>query len=227
MARWRWLSLGTIGTAIGVVGFGAAAAYVVSVSLAPGGQSAPPVSAPRSPAAAANDARAAYQRGDYARALQLWSRAAENGDGAAQAGLGDLYRLGLGVAQDLALAVHWYGRAAGQNLPEAQYQLGLLVTEGAGGARLNTDEGLYWIKNAALRGQVEAQFRVGQAHEAGKFGALRVDLVEAAAWYGLAAGNGHPAAAAAAANAKAALSERQLISYEQRERELREAQVRR
>ena len=119
--------------------------------------------------------------------------------------------------------MYWYGRAAGQNLAEAQYQLGLLVTEGAGGARLNTDEGLYWIKTAALRGQVDAQFHVAQAHETGNLGAPRVDLVEAAAWYGLAAGNGHTTAGAAAASAKARLSERQLVSVEQREHELREA----
>lgn len=220
----RWLTLSAAGTAIGIVVLGAAIWYVVSVATAPLPPSA--TSTTRSPAAAANDARAAYQRQDYDTALRLWSRAAENGDRVAQAGLGEMYRLGRGVPQDLARAVEWYGRAAGQNLPEAQYQLGLLVTEGTGGARLNTDEGLYWIKNAALRGLLDAQMHVAKAHETGKLGALRVDPIEAAAWYGLAAGNGQADALAAATRLKTGMTERQLISVEQRERELREAQVR-
>ena len=214
----RWLTPGLIGTVIGALGLGAAAVYVVGVVTSP---PRPAATAPR-----ANDARQAYARADYESALRLWTRAAEAGDGAAQMGLGDMYRLGRGVPQNLGQAVQWYGKAAGQNLPEAQYQLGLLVTEGGGGARLNTDEGLYWIKNAALRGVLEAQFHVAKAHETGQRGAPRVDPVEATAWYGLAAGNGHPEAAAAAERLRATLTAQQTTFAGQRERELREAQVR-
>lgn len=218
----RWLTPGLIGTVLGTAGLGAATVYVVSVATSP----TRPAATASSPRASANDARAAYQRADYESALRLWTRAAENGDRAAQAGLAEMYRLGRGVPQDLAQAVHWYGKAAGQNLPEAQYQLGLLVTEGGGGARLNTDEGLYWIKNAAVRGVVDAQFHVAKAHETGRLGAPRVDLVEAAAWYGFAATNGHPEAAAAAARVQAALTAQQNTFVEQRERELRNLQIR-
>lgn len=216
----RWLTPGLIGTAVGALGLGVAAVYVVSVATSP----TRPMATVARPAA--NDARAAYERADYESALRLWTRAAEAGDGAAQAGLGEMYRLGRGVPKDLGQAVFWYGKAAGHNHAEAQYQLGLLVTEGTGGARLNADEGLYWIKNAALRGVVAAQFHVAQAHETGQRGAPRIDPVEAAAWYGFAAGNGHAEGAANAARVRAGLTAQQGTVAAQRERELREAQVR-
>ncbi len=75
----RWLTPGLIGTVIGALGLGAAAVYVVSVATSP---TRPAATAVRP---AANDARAAYERGDYESALRLWTRAAEAGDGAAQA----------------------------------------------------------------------------------------------------------------------------------------------
>ena len=113
----------------------------------------------------------------------------------------------------------WYGKAAGHKVAEAQFQLGRMVTEGKG-TRLNTDEGLYWIKNAALKGHVEAQFAVAMAHDLRRNGALRIDPVEAAAWYGLAAANRHPEAAAAKSRLLATLSEQQRVFVGQREREL-------
>ena len=50
----------------------------------------------------------AWARGDYPTALRLWRFQAQKGDAAAQIGLGDMCREGLGVLQDYAEAATWY-----------------------------------------------------------------------------------------------------------------------
>jgi hypothetical protein len=57
---------------------------------------------------------AAYDRGDYATALEEWLPIAEQGDGRAQLYLGTMFDIGLGVPQDYAEAVKWYRLAAEQ-----------------------------------------------------------------------------------------------------------------
>jgi len=54
----------------------------------------------------------AYQRADYATALQEWRPLAEKGDANAQYNLGLLYNQGLGVQQDFKAAADWYRKAA-------------------------------------------------------------------------------------------------------------------
>ena len=56
------------------------------------------------------DAQAAYDRGKYALAIELWQPLAEQGNPAAQAGLGGLYLGGYGVARDEAVAMAWFAR---------------------------------------------------------------------------------------------------------------------
>ena len=53
------------------------------------------------------EAKAAYERGDYATAAPLMREAAEQGDAFAQFALGFMYDHGRGVAQDDAEAVKW------------------------------------------------------------------------------------------------------------------------
>src|SRR4051812_39033386 len=70
------------------------------------------------------DARAAYESGDYGAAMRIFRPMAENGDAVAQYYLGDLYDKGRGVPQDYAEATKWYRRSAEQGLPLAQHLLG-------------------------------------------------------------------------------------------------------
>ena len=61
------------------------------------------------------DARDAYDSGDYAMALRLLRPlAAEQGNAKAQTALGILYQNGRGVPQDYAEGVKWYRLAAEQ-----------------------------------------------------------------------------------------------------------------
>ena len=58
-----------------------------------------------------DEGMAAYERGDYATALEEWLPLAEQGNVAAQSNLGVMYTNGHGVPQNYAEAAKWY-RAA-------------------------------------------------------------------------------------------------------------------
>ena len=66
------------------------------------------------------DGQIAYDRGDYATALQLWRPLAEKGHVEAQHSLGAMYRDGLGVPQDYGAAHMWFTLAIAQGFEEAQ-----------------------------------------------------------------------------------------------------------
>ena len=71
------------------------------------------------------DGEAAWNRGDYATALQVLRPLAEQGVAPAQAILGVMYDNGQGVPRDDATAVAWFRKAADQGLAHAEYDLGL------------------------------------------------------------------------------------------------------
>jgi uncharacterized protein len=83
-------------------------------------------------AAPIDDGQAAYDRGDYAAAIQLLSPLAEGGDARAQYMLGLAYDHGNGVPQDYAIAASWYRKAAVQGAPDARANLGALYARGQG-----------------------------------------------------------------------------------------------
>src|SRR6266581_8015528 len=72
------------------------------------------------------DAQAAYDRGKYAVALDLWQPLAEQGDPDAQTGLGNMYLGGYGVARDEAAAMAWFAKAAEQGHANGQFSLASL-----------------------------------------------------------------------------------------------------
>jgi len=90
--------------------------------------------------------RAAYEKGDYARAMSEWQSAADRGDADAEFGLGSLYELGAGdLKQDYKRADYWYQKAAAQDYAEADYRLALIWA--AGGENFPTDiaEAYKWV----------------------------------------------------------------------------------
>jgi TPR repeat protein len=74
----------------------------------------------------------AYNSGDYAKALKIWLPLAQAEDAPAQAGIGFMYRRGLGVAIDNQKAAYWLRKAAEHGQPEGQMMLGSLYFYGAG-----------------------------------------------------------------------------------------------
>ena len=94
--------------------------------------------------------RAAYEEGDYARAMSDWQSAADRGEADAQFGLGSLYELGSGdLKQDYHRADYWYQRAAAQNYVGARYRLALIWATGGDDFPADLAEAYKWVILAA------------------------------------------------------------------------------
>jgi TPR repeat protein len=66
------------------------------------------------------DGMAAYNRGDYVPAIQVFRAMAAQGNAKAQSLLGVMYRRGQGVAPNSARAFVWFSRAAARGDAEAR-----------------------------------------------------------------------------------------------------------
>jgi hypothetical protein len=140
-------------------------------------------------AGSAEDARDAFDRGDYATALRLWRDLAAQGNAQAQYFLGSMYGTGRGATKDDAEAARWIRQAAKQGLAPAQYELGLMYRDGVGVAK-DDAEMMRWYRKAADQGFAEAQHNLGVRYERG-MGVARDDA-EAATWYRKAAEQDRP-----------------------------------
>ena len=135
------------------------------------------------------DGIAAYDGGDYQRALEILRPIAVRGDAVAQSYLGTMHEQGNGVEQDAAKAFHWFEMAAQQAEPFADYRLGMHY---ASGEVVEQDLGkaIVHFTRAAENGKFrDAQFNLGLIHEDGR-GTPR-DLEAAKKWYMLAADQGN------------------------------------
>ena len=134
----------------------------------------------------------AWSRGDYARAVAQWEKEAARGNADAQYNLGQAYRLGRGVAQDMAKAQQLYATAAAAGHPLAADNYGLLLFQQGQRA-----EAMPYISAAASRGDPRAQYLLGIAHFNGDL--MEKDWVRAYALVTLANGQSLPQATQAIA----------------------------
>ena len=109
------------------------------------------------------------------------------GDKNAQFKLGNIYRYGKGIRQELSKAIIWYEKSAKQGHIDAQYNLGLLYDEGNGIPK-NHLVAHKWYEQAAKKGSIKAQFRLGKLYENGR-GVIK-DENSAYIWYEKAAKQG-------------------------------------
>lgn len=91
---------------------------------------------------------AAYQKDDFATALEKWRPLAEQGSSAAQLFLGFMHANGQGLPNDPAQAVYWYSEAAERDNTVAQVRLAVMYRDGAGVAA-DRSRALFWSKMAA------------------------------------------------------------------------------
>jgi len=136
------------------------------------------------PAASLEDAVAAYRKGDYANALQIYRPLAEQGLAVAQFNVGLMYDMGQGVLHNYSEAVKWYRRAADQGRPDAQYQLGHLHYK-----REQYAEAAKWFRLAADQGRADAQSNLGAMYAEAE--GVPQDFVQALKWFILAAAQNH------------------------------------
>ena len=102
------------------------------------------------------EGKAAFDKGDYEEALEIFRPLAESEDINAQYSLGILYRNGWGVAQDDHEAARWLRLAAHQGHMEAQYSLGYMYEHGQGITK-DMIEAKRWYRMAANQGNTDAQ----------------------------------------------------------------------
>ncbi len=129
------------------------------------------------------DGVAAYQSGDYGKAVEVWRALAEQGVPVAQYRLGEMYAEGKGVAQSDSTAMQWFQRAADHGVANAQYDVGASYAAGLGVAR-NDAEAAKWFRRAAEQGMAFAQLNLGLMYAAGR--GVPQNNVEAMTWLQLA-----------------------------------------
>lgn len=127
---------------------------------------------------------AAYQHGDYPKALAIFLKLASQGNPVAQFNLGVMYKNGQGVPQDAGEAEKWYRLAAEQGYAPAQNNLGTIYEEGQGVPQ-DAREAVKWYSLAAEQGVAVAQNNLGVMYDNGQ--GVPKDDREAAKWYRLAA----------------------------------------
>ena len=106
----------------------------------------------------------AWGRGDYQTAIKEWRGPADKGDADAQFNLGQAYKLGRGVPQDLVEAEKWYKKAADQGHLQASDNYGLVLFQSN-----RRPEALPYLRASAERGEPRAQYVLGTGHFNGDF----------------------------------------------------------
>lgn len=136
--------------------------------------------------AALKSGGAAYQTGNYGKALEAFLVAARGGNAVAQYLVASMYAEGLGTTQSKPLALRWYRLAADQGDQEAQVALAelLLSVDSSDPAEI-----VRLLEAAATQGHGGALNRLGTMHLAGT--RVPTDLRKASQWFlrGARAGN--------------------------------------
>jgi serine/threonine-protein kinase len=127
---------------------------------------------------------AAWRKGDRARGLDLFRKAAELGDVTSMKKLGAIYGDGDGVAADAAEAAKWVHKAADAGDLSSIDLFGQMLANGTGVPK-NESLAVAWYKRAADGGYAAAQYDLGTMYEDGR--GVAVDLKVAMGWYRLAA----------------------------------------
>jgi len=100
-----------------------------------------------------------FNANQYAKAVEWYRIAAEQGYADAQGNLGDMYESGRGVTKDDAEAARWYRKAAEQGNARAQCILGYKYENGLGVPQ-DYAEAVRWYRKAADQGDANAQYNL-------------------------------------------------------------------
>ncbi len=134
------------------------------------------------------DGRAAYQAGDYEKALEILRPLAELGESEAQVTLGIMYDYGQGVERDPKTAMKWYILAAEQGIPVVQHDVGVKYFQGTG-VEQDYLEAARWWELSANAGLADSQFNLGLLYYRGL--GLEQDYEKAATLFTQASEQGH------------------------------------
>lgn len=130
---------------------------------------------------------------NFDQAFHWTERAALAGDLDSQLVMADWYFDGDRVGRDILTALKWYGRAAAQDSPYAQYSLGLIYLKGDPVVPQDYEQAYQWLQKAAWQGYAAAQYTLGELYYTGK--GVVANNVLAYAWWTLANDFKNPAVA--------------------------------
>lgn len=144
----------------------------------------------------------AWQKGDHAGAVAVWTPLAARGDADAAFNLGQAYRLGKGVTIDLGRAYQYLEQAARGGHVDAAATLGILMFQNG-----NRTGAMRWIKLAANNGEPRSLLLYGVALYNGD--GIAADPVSAYAYVSRAAAQGLAGAKETLADMDAAMTREQ------------------
>ena len=126
------------------------------------------------------DANAAYQAGDFEKAMSIAKPLAIEGNADAQYLTGLMYWRGRAVNRDDGAAAEWFAKAVSQNHKEATNDLGAMYRDGEG---VGKDErrAFELFERAAENGSSAGQFNAGKAYQHGL--GTRKNNIRARYWY--------------------------------------------
>ena len=130
----------------------------------------------------------AFNRRDYAEALQWYRKSADQGDPRGQIVVGQFFSYGWGMPRNDTQALIWYRKAADQGDAEGADSVGRLYHTGSGVPRDN-QEAMKWFRKAADQGYAPSQAAVCSMYVAGE--GVQADFEEGVAWCKKAAGQGN------------------------------------
>ena len=159
---------------------------------------------------------------DYQQAFKLLYLAAQNGKSTpeSQKLLAQAFIIGDPVPKNYPEAIKWYELAAAKGDRDAQNELAFLYFVGRG-VEQDFRKAYDLFRQAALNGLALAQYNLGIMLYTGN-GVPQADLVEAYAWFNLAASAGNAAAASARQSLESALTTSQLAAAQEKSRVLYE-----
>ena len=126
---------------------------------------------------------------DETRAMSTLRQKAEQGDAWGQDLLGIFYYYGSqGVKPDYAEAAKWFHLAAQQGHADAQFNIGVMYSNGQG-VKQDYFEAVKWYRKAAAQGHADAQFNLGVAYTNGN--GVEKSYALAKDWFRTACNNGN------------------------------------
>ena len=138
-----------------------------------------------------DDGSAAYDKGNYTTALEVWKPLAAHGNNVAQFLVGWLYESGKGVGRNDAEALRWYSMSAEKGNHDAEAKVGEYYESGYAGQTSYSDA-LKWFQKSADQGNAVAEFHLGAMYQDGK--GVTKDNAEAFKWFEKSADQGNSTA---------------------------------
>ena len=154
---------------------------------------------PTNPRIASQLARALEKNGDYQRAVELNEAAIAVGYIGAYHNLGNLYRKGAGVPQDLDRALELFLYAAERGHPEDSYNVGNIYLSGTETMEPDFAQARLWFERAAEQDYPSSFDRLGLMYLNGQ--GVEVDVARANTYFERGAAFGDPSALVNYANA--------------------------